>query len=393
MDSPVEFQSGDWTLDLNSNNLKGAMDSSVILVIGGSLTVTDTGTGGEVMSGSTGTGIVVADNGSMVVTDSASVVVTGGSIGTGIGGQRLSLAPGSAGGYLYPNGSAWDMKGNVTVPRGLTVTVTESRPLTIADDYTLTLDTGARLINDNNSITVNENGKLKNNGIVELTADGYHWDAAGKTLTLHGISITGSLKLPDVSPMRVVTEDESYVDRIEFPFSYSSNVLFSGTAPLTVQQKISDYQSTELTTEAGAALRALSGIEVGVSGGVDSSITVNGMLTSNGGSDNYALYAGKVTIGSTGALTVSGDKGVRVNGVRPLGGNIVFTDAFKLENGGKFTGNCNHFNVMVFTYTTEINDADIGQFLVLPSIICPAAMPCSGLLMRRMASMPSPLHR
>lgn len=86
MDSPVEFQSGDWTLDLNSNNLKGAMDSSVILVIGGSLTVTDTGTGGEVMSGSTGTGIVVADNGSMVVTDSASVVVTGGSIGTGIGG-------------------------------------------------------------------------------------------------------------------------------------------------------------------------------------------------------------------------------------------------------------------------------------------------------------------
>lgn len=82
------------------------MDSSVILVIGGSLTVTDTGTGGEVMSGSTGTGIVVADNGSMVVTDSASEVVTGGSIGTGIGGQRLSLAPGSAGGYLYPNGSA-----------------------------------------------------------------------------------------------------------------------------------------------------------------------------------------------------------------------------------------------------------------------------------------------
>ena len=226
------------------------------------------------------------------------------------------------------------MKGNVTVPKSLTVTVTESRPLTIADDYTLTLDTGARLINDNNSITVNENGKLKNNGIVELTADGYHWDAAGKTLTLHGISITGSLKLPDVSPMRVVTEDESYVDRIEFPFSYSSNVLFSGTAPLTVQQKISDYQSTELTIEAGAALRALSGIEVGASGGVDSSITVNGMLTSNGGSDNYALYAGKVTIGSTGALTVSGDKGVRVNGVRPLGGNIVFTDAFKLENGG-----------------------------------------------------------
>lgn len=155
---------------------------------------------------------------------------------------------------------------------------------------------------------------------------GYSWafsDAGKKnfTLNLDNITVPGNIALPDdmdsitinltgenkvggfVSTRRPINAgDYQYAD-------YKYNIVVTGAGTLTVGGIFCGPGSdnNRITIESGAAVITNSPVQYGASGGVNGILTVNGSLTVNGNSDT-AVYGGKLNIGSTGRLTVSGKK-------------------------------------------------------------------------------------
>ncbi len=128
----------------------------------------------------------------------------------------------------------------------------------------------------------------------------------------------------------------------------AKKLTLSGSAPLTLRGFGCCGQAAAVTVSEAAEVEMPSGINIGTSGGINSLVTVNGKLTAS----NYngaAISCGKVVIGSTGELKVSGKQGVRVNGMNPSGDAADYTGIFTVENGGKFIANCTDYNVMAFT--------------------------------------------
>lgn len=145
-----------------------------------------------------------------------------------------------------------------------------------------------------------------------------------------------------------MTQGEAHVETLAFG-SDSPNVqlTFSGKGPLIFQNlvNISGGDNNSLTVEAGAEVVANGGISIGASGGVNSTVTVNGKLTANGGSGT-AIYGGKVAVGDTGVLEVSGKYGVTLNGMPQLVAEA-YKDLFTVTGGGRFTADCTDYNVQV----------------------------------------------
>ena len=200
----------------------------------------------------------------------------------------------------------------------------------------------------------------------DLETDGYHWDSASRTLTLNGLAVTGDLTLPnDANDITIAVQKESFVNSVYVSSPYRQMIQIVGSAPLTVKQ-MSSGVGTRLTVEKDAALNAEM-ISLSSGSARDSIITVNGKLTVKG---EEGILCGQMVIGATGAVSVSGKRGVVVGGVNEDNGPN-FKDAFKIEKGGTFTADCTEYNVMVFTEGTEIDEAKAKTYLVLPENYLP----------------------
>ena len=202
----------------------------------------------------------------------------------------------------------------------------------------------------------------------DLETDGYHWNNTARSLTLNGLAVTGTLTLPNgAENIKIAVQKESLVNRLSYADSYRPTVRIVGREPLTVQHMSGDIH---LTLERDGALNA-GEINIGAAGNKDSIITVNGKLTVKG----KGILCGKMVIGATGAVSVSGECGVKVGGVTVVNNDMTtdtsFKDAFKIENGGTFSANCTEYNVMVFTEGTEIDEAKAKTYLVLPENYLP----------------------
>ena len=201
----------------------------------------------------------------------------------------------------------------------------------------------------------------------DLKIDGYHWDNADRTLTLNGLALTGTLTLPDASggEIKIAVNKESLVNSVSVSGTYRPTVQITGSAPLTVQSISRDMS---LTVAQGAVLNAMESINIGSSGNADSIITVNGTLTVKGDS---GIRCGRMVVGDTGAVSVSGARGVAVFGVNGSSGTE-HKGAFQIENGGTFTADCTDYNVVVFTGGAEVTKENAETYLVLPDNYLPA---------------------
>lgn len=197
--------------------------------------------------------------------------------------------------------------------------------------------------------------------------NGYEWNADNKTLTLTNFYFEDTIYLP--SETKIVTNGASWVRNIELDSNNNNVLTFSGTAPLTVTNYISMSQISELTVEEGAEVNVLEFISIGTSGGVDSLLMVNGKLTA---CNEYgtAINCGKVVIGSNGELRVTGEIGVKVNGMHE-NDDLNYDGAFTMADGGKFIANCTDCNVMVYAGTTELTAETANQAIVIPESYLP----------------------
>ena len=204
-------------------------------------------------------------------------------------------------------------------------------------------------------------------------AQGYKWtnvekDADGNitsgTLTLApGFNATSGT-LPDAA-VTIVTEGESRIDTLTPPGGPSNahadklKLTFSGTSELTITERveISGGAGNSITVDAGAKVTANNGISIGASGGIDSTITVNGTLTTAQGMGTSAIYCGKVEIGDTGVLKVSGTNGVQLNGMTDD-----FNNLFTVAGNGRFTADCSTYNIRVnFTDANKLPKDENGN--------------------------------
>lgn len=260
--------------------------------------------------------------------------------------------------------------GTVSIPdataediKGLRLTGSGVVRVPAGTDYTYYTNGGnLKMDNLDLSQTSGDQGDLKN--------DGYHWDNTNRILTLNGLAVTGKLTLPNgADDIKIAVQKESLVNELPYTDSYRPTIQIVGPAPLTVKQ-MSSGVGIRLTVEQGAALNA-GEINIGAAGNKDSIITVNGKLTVKG----KGILCGKMVIGATGAVSVSGECGVKVGGVTVVNNDMTtdtsFKDAFKIENGGTFSANCTEYNVMVFTEGTEIDEAKAKTYLVLPENYLP----------------------
>ena len=162
----------------------------------------------------------------------------------------------------------------------------------------------------------------------------------GGTLTLSDGFKAGKVTLPDAE-VTVVTGKDCEIGTLTTGNAQSGSpsiqLTFSGTGNLTVTEHIelSGGDDNSLTVAEGTAVTAKNGITIGSSGGVNSTITVNGTLTIEQGSGVFAICAGKVMIGKKGHLEVTGRQGVTVNG-NPQENDNQFTGAFAIERAARF---------------------------------------------------------
>ena len=181
----------------------------------------------------------------------------------------------------------------------------------------------------------------------DLDTEGYHWDVGSKTLQLKNINISGTVTLPDDAEVTIETTGDCSIDTLSAgPGPDKAQLIFTGTGKLTIEQPMNinggDYNI--ITVANGAYVMANGGINIGASGGVNSTVTVYGTLTAKGAS--FAISAGKVVVGSGGLLEVSGKQGVLLNGMS-TGSSYSVADVFTVQEGGCFTANCEEYNVKV----------------------------------------------
>ena len=202
----------------------------------------------------------------------------------------------------------------------------------------------------------------------DLDTNGYHWDAANKKLTLKDVQLTGTVTLPD-DTVTIETIGKCSVDKLSAGDSpQNTNLTFTGTGELTVRERInlSGGDNNALTVDAGAAVIANGGISIGASGGVNSIVTINGTLTAKGDSDT-AISAGKVVVGKGGKLSVSGIRGVQLNGMNSGGSGSDFTGVFTVVRGGSFYANCTEFNVAVYAGADTFPDgSNADKAIIIP---------------------------
>ena len=238
-----------------------------------------------------------------------------------------------------------------------------------------------------------------------LETDGYHWEIKKEdttntdkitslTLTLNNFRLekvndtngSGVLTLPDCDvtiklkkndKQRYIADNYIYKITVGDDNSTPNNAHLTfigdddieGNETLTVQEQINiaGGDNNSLTVDTGATVIANDGIYIGNSGGLNSSVTVNGKLIANGG-EYTALTAGKVEIGSTGTLNVSGKSGVNVRGMD----NDNFSGVFTVADSGSFVADCSEFNIKVANQNETLPDnVDPANAIIIPEDYLP----------------------
>lgn len=97
---------------------------------------------------------------------------------------------------------------------------------------------------------------------------------------------------------------------------------------------------------------------MGASGGVNSIVTVNGIMIT----ETDAISAGKLVVGGSGELNVLGGQGVTLNGMTRDDGSYDYAGVFTIERGGCFNAKCDEFGVRVYC-STGVN---LDQAIHLP---------------------------
>ena len=221
-------------------------------------------------------------------------------------------------------------------------------------------------------------------GILEI--DGYHWEEASKTLTINGIKKFGIVILPQNCEVTVnVQGDDNYIENLQFKnkdigIDAPIKVTFSGKGTLTVKERINMYgaDNSSFVVADGVEFIAESGIGIGASGGVNSTMTVNGTLIVQTINEvDAGISAGMLRVGSTGKLSVSGNKGIWLNGIN-IDNNMTFENAFYIEEGGQFISDCTEFGIAVNfgncgygCSVEDVPDKEAEKMLVVPEIDLP----------------------
>ncbi len=221
-------------------------------------------------------------------------------------------------------------------------------------------------------------------GILEI--DGYHWEEASKTLTINGIKKFGIVILPQNCEVTVnVQGDDNYIENLQFKnkdigIDAPIKVTFSGKGTLTVKERINMYgaDNSSFVVADGVEFIAESGIGIGASGGVNSTMTVNGTLIVQTINEvDAGISAGMLRVGSTGKLSVSGNKGIWLNGIN-IDNNMTFENAFYIEEGGQFISDCTEFGIAVNfgncgygCSVEDVTDKEAEKMLVVPEIDLP----------------------
>jgi|GEM_PF-3907272 len=197
--------------------------------------------------------------------------------------------------------------------------------------------------------------------------DGVTWDDTSKTLTLNDCIITGAVTLPD-DTVTIKTTGNCRIGKLSAGDSpQNAHLIFNGKGTLTVEQQmnISGGDSLSLTVGEGATVTSLGGIYIGASGGVNSTVTVNGNLQIN--SKSTALSAGSIVVGSEGVLEVSGGQGVQLNGMPKNSDhykNIFTVESDDNNHSGRFTADCSGYPI-----TVTATDIDNITVEILESMI------------------------
>lgn len=190
---------------------------------------------------------------------------------------------------------------------------------------------------------------------------GYQWEAAdSKTLTLAAGFNAAKVILPD-DEVTIVTKGESLIGELDGAFTKTKLTLSGG--PLTIEKGIPLTGSgNALTVEEDAEVTAYGEVSAG------GAVTVNGALTADSEGKGTAVEAGTVSIGPKGTLEVSGQTGVRLDGVDSGSGGRNFAGAFSLALGGSFKADCSETVITASSSDkTPFSESRPQEIISLPS--------------------------
>ncbi|MEA4974084.1 MAG: S-layer homology domain-containing protein, partial [Candidatus Metalachnospira sp.] len=231
------------------------------------------------------------------------------------------------------------------------------------DDYEYYTNSGVRI---NSSVGFDELTLSD----VEVTADanlGYTWlesDDGVWTLTLNSVLIVENLELPYDKVVINTTADSNLLGNIDNISSNPCSLTFTGSGKLGINGNVWSGLGGEVTIDEGADVTLSGGINVGTSGGVNGVLTVDGTLSASSKSGSV-INTGRVEIGSKGILNVTGEVGIKLNGMNS-GEDMIYDDAFVIKNGGTLNADCKYVNIMVFTDNDEATEDAADDVIVIP---------------------------
>ncbi len=407
-DSYVEFTAGSITVGSDSDSAEltvdaaggsfGAVslygDSSKFTMNSGSIAeVSLNGSSEFIMNGGTVRGKI------FVYGEAAKVTVTGGEVKgelVACPGTDLTITGGTIGTLRY-NGTGTVTNTKLSGGSFTTITLPEGEQVgsILADGYAFYDSTTKAEVTNTTVCTLSNvfvakagshvvsadldfTGEVTNPG--DLATDGYHWeslpDTSGEenkicTLTLNNCIIPGNIILPDnAESITIKLQGDSsvggfvsvrskYGDNYYDPI-YKYNLIITGDGTLNVGGMLggSGSNDNQITIKSGANVTVSGNVQYGASGGVDGVLTVNGSLTVNAREDT-AISGGRLVIGASGNLSVSGARGVLLGGTREG-----FADTFVINEGAVFTANCTDYNIWVYSYM-EVTD-DVTAIVSIP---------------------------
>lgn len=217
-------------------------------------------------------------------------------------------------------------------------------------------------------------------------AKGYKWEVletdnstpakiVKAKLTLKEGFNAGEVELPDAE-VEIVSEGECLIGELTVSNPQKTALTLSGPGPLNIQQHVEICGGTgnSLTVAQGAQVQVSGGFTVGAAGGVNGTITVNGTLTSSGDSRYAAVLTGKLEVGSSGTLRVSGQTGVSLGGWSITGdaGNKDFAGALTVQPGGRFEARCDPTVILASADPADIREDSEEEVIVFPNGYLPS---------------------
>ncbi len=186
-----------------------------------------------------------------------------------------------------------------------------------------------------------------------------------------------TVALPDAA-VEIVTQGESIIGTLQIADGSGANhtqLTLSGKGPLNIQNhvEITGAPENSLTVARGAQVQVTGGVTVGAGSSVGGEVTVNGTLTAAGDSTYDGVRTGKVEVGSSGTLRVSGETGVFLAGMGTDSADEKdFAGAFTVQPGGRFEARCDPTVIMASPNPSEFQEATEKEVIIVPNGYLPS---------------------